>query len=168
MVSDNAAYFTSQEFESYLELNAICHTKSSLYHPSLNGLVERAVQSLKNGLKKVTEGTLEARIVKIFFQYRITPHSTTGIAPAELSLHERPRSRMDALIQNIADRVQAKQEQQKIMHDTTAHNCSFSVGQSVLVRNFAAGEQWWIPGHIIEPVGPVSFMIELEDGRIFK
>ena len=26
VVSDNAAYFTSQEFESYLELNAIRHT----------------------------------------------------------------------------------------------------------------------------------------------
>ena len=34
VVSDNAAYFTSQEFESYLELNAIRHTKSSPYHPS--------------------------------------------------------------------------------------------------------------------------------------
>ena len=65
------------------------------------------------------------------------------------------------------DRVQAKQEQQKNIHDTTAHIRSFSVGQSVLVQNFAVGERW-IPGHIIEPVGPVSFMIELEDGRIFK
>ena len=133
VVSDNAAYFTSQEFESYLELNAIRHTKSSPYHPSSNGLVERAVQSLKNGLKKVTEGTLEARIAKILFQYRITPHSTTGIAPAELLLRARPRSRMDALFPNTADRVQAKQEQQKNTHDTTAHNRSFSVGQSVLV-----------------------------------
>ena len=60
VVSDSAAYFTSQEIdhESYLELNAIRHTKSSPYHPSSNGLVERAVQSLKNGLKKETEGTL--------------------------------------------------------------------------------------------------------------
>ena len=37
----------------------------------------------------------------------------------------------------------------------------------MLVRNFAAGERW-IPGHIVEPVGPVSFMIYLEDGCIFK
>ena len=74
---------------------------------------------------------------------------------------------MDALLLNTAVRVQAKQEQQKSTHDTTARNCSFSIGQSVLVRNFAAGERW-IPGHIIEHVGPVSFMIELEDGRMFK
>ena len=167
MVSDNAAYFTSQEFESYLELNAIRHAKLSPYHPSSNGLVERAVQSLKNGLKKVKEGTLEARIAKILFQYRITPHSTTGIAPAELLLRARPRSRMYALFPKTAVRVQAKQEQQKSTHDTTARNRSFSVGQSVLVRNFAAGERR-IPGHIIEPVGPVLFMIELEDGHIFK
>ena len=73
---------------------------------------------------------------------------------------------MDALFSNTAVGVQAKQEQQKSTHDTTAQNRSFSVGQSVLVRNFAGGERW-LPGHIIEPVGPVSFMIEL-DGHIFK
>ena len=161
MVSDNTAYFTSQVL-----LGIECHL-SSLYHPSSNKLVERAVQCLKNGLKKVKEGTLEASTAKILFQYRITSHSTMGIAPRELLLRARPHSRMDALFQNIAVRVQAKQEQQRSMYNTTACNHSFSVGQSILVANFAAEERW-IPGHIIEPVGPVSFMTELEDGHILK
>ena len=34
VVSDNATSFTSQEFESYLKLNAIRHTRLSPYHPS--------------------------------------------------------------------------------------------------------------------------------------
>ena len=110
---------------------------------------------------------MKLALPRSFSQCRITPHSTTGIAPAKLLLRARPHSKMDALFSNTAVRVQAKQEQQKSTHDTTARNCSFSVGQSVLVQNFA-GRERWLPGHIIEPVGPVSFMIELEDGRIFK
>ena len=88
---------------------------------------------------------------------------STGIASAELLLRARPHSRMDPLFPNTAVRVQAKQEQQKSMHDTTARNRFISIGQSVLVRNFAVGERW-LPGHIIEPVGPVL----LEHGRTFK
>ena len=93
-----------------MELNAIRRTTSSPYHPSSNRLVERAVQSLKNGLKEVKEGSLKARIAKILFQYRITPHSTMGIAPAKLLLRARPHSGIDALFPNTAVRVQAKQE----------------------------------------------------------
>ena len=51
---------------------------------------------------EVKEGTLEARIAMILFQYRITPHSTTGFAPTELLLHARPRLRMDALFLDTA------------------------------------------------------------------
>ena len=42
--SDNAAYFVSNEFELFLKLNGIRHPTSSAYHPSSNGLAERAVQ----------------------------------------------------------------------------------------------------------------------------
>ena len=58
---------------------------------------------------------------------------------------------------------QAKQEQQKNTHDTTAHNRSLLV-----ITKFCCGRTVDIPGHIIELVGSVSSMIELEDGRIFK
>ena len=52
------------------------------YHPASNGLAERAVQMIKVGLKKATKGELETRLAQFLFQYQITPHSTTGISPA--------------------------------------------------------------------------------------
>jgi len=58
---------------------AILHTTSVLYHPATNSLVEHAVQTLKSFLKKTPDGTLEDRLSKFLFHYRITPHSTTGI-----------------------------------------------------------------------------------------
>ena len=42
----------------FLTNNCIVHKKSAPYHPSTNGLAERAVQILKQGPKKNTEGRL--------------------------------------------------------------------------------------------------------------
>ncbi|XP_062505020.1 uncharacterized protein K02A2.6-like [Corticium candelabrum] len=47
LVSDNGAVFTSQEFTDFVKSNRIDHIKTARYHPSSNGLVERAVQVLK-------------------------------------------------------------------------------------------------------------------------
>jgi len=53
IVSDNGTYFTSSEFENFLKLNGVIHLKSAPYHPSTNGLAERAVQIVKRGLRKI-------------------------------------------------------------------------------------------------------------------
>ena len=59
IVSDNGPCFVSEEFESFLVANGVKHITSSLYHPAMNGLTERAIQILKKGLKKVMTGTLQ-------------------------------------------------------------------------------------------------------------
>ena len=50
VVTDNGPSFTSDEFRSFLSYNGITHVTSAPYHPSSNGLAERAVQTVKNGL----------------------------------------------------------------------------------------------------------------------
>ena len=167
IVSDNAAYFLSDEFEGFLCQNGIKHPTSSAYQPASNGLAERAVQTLKQGLKKVTEGSLKTRIAKVLFTYRITQHSTTGRAPAELLLGRIPRTRLDLLMPRAEERVERKQWQQKARHDSTARARTFSTGDTVLVRNFPSG-CGWIRGTITKPVSPVSYQIELENGRLVK
>ena len=52
LVTDNASYFTSQEFQDFTKLNGIRHVTSAPYHPASNGLAERAVQTVKEFLKK--------------------------------------------------------------------------------------------------------------------
>ena len=59
--SDNGTVFTSDKFETFMELNGTRHVKSALYHPATNGLGECAIQTLKESLKSKT-GSLETRI----------------------------------------------------------------------------------------------------------
>ena len=120
MVTDNGPSFVSEEFKLFLKKNGIAHVTSAPYHPSSNGLAERAVQIFKQGLKKLKEGTLAEKIARFLFQYRITPQSTTGVSPAELLMGRRLRSRLDLIRPNSAALVEAKQQHQKEAHDRTA------------------------------------------------
>ena len=165
IVSDNGTCFVSEEFKAFLQSNGIKYTTSAPYHPSSNGLAERAVQIVKRGLKKVTSGSMNTWLAKVLFSYRVTPQGTTGIAPAELLLGRSPRTRLDLLHPNTADRVEEKQRQQKLKHDTKAKNRTFHEGENVLVKNFGRGSRW-LPGKIIEFSGSGSFRVRLEDGGL--
>ena len=66
-----------------MSYNGIKHLKSAPYHPASNGLAERAVQTVKGALKKDARGeSAKTQLAWFLFRYRLTPHSTTGIAPA--------------------------------------------------------------------------------------
>ena len=95
LVSDNGPSFTSAEFQEFMKRNGIRHITSAPYHPASNRLAERAVQTFKTTLKKTMPTDVATSLVRFLFQYRITPHSTTGISPAELLLGRRPRSHLD-------------------------------------------------------------------------
>jgi transposase InsO family protein len=59
VVTDNGPSFTSSEFEDFMEKNGIKLIHSALYHPSTNGLAERAVQSFKQGVKCIQGKTVQ-------------------------------------------------------------------------------------------------------------
>ncbi|XP_038634506.1 uncharacterized protein K02A2.6-like, partial [Scyliorhinus canicula] len=95
--SDNGTEFTSGEFGKFLKENGVRHIKTAPYHPATNGLAERAVQTLKAGLKKQPAVSIDTKLSRWLFDYRTTPHSTTGIPPAELLMGRRLRTRLSLL-----------------------------------------------------------------------
>ena len=128
IISDNGSVFKSTEFASFVTKNGIQHLTIAPYHPASNGLAERAVQTLKVALRK--EGgreNLETQIARVFFNYRITPHTTTGIAPAELLMNRRPRSHLDLLHPDVSGAVRRKQLKQKVGHDCHCHQHTFTM-----------------------------------------
>eukprot|EP00731_Ephydatia_muelleri_P033589 Em0033g5a len=144
-------------------------SRSAPYHPSSNGMAERAVQTVKQGVKKMTTGTLRDKLARFLFQYRITPQTTTGVSPAELLYGRRLRSRLDALHPNLAERVERRQQGQKAAHDTNAVERSFQEQESVYVKYYARGGRWkWVPGKITKCKGPLSFDVVLENGIVCR
>ena len=117
IVSDNANCFTSNEFIHFCIMNGIKHITSAPYHPSTNGMAERAVQTVKDGLKRLTCGTLERRLSRFLCTYRITPQTTTNTSPAELLMKRKPKSTLDLVRPDLTSSVNAKQQKQKLYHD---------------------------------------------------
>ena len=114
------------------------HVTTTPYHPQSNGLAECMVQSLKVGMRKLTEGTIDIKLARFLFNYRITPHSTTGIAPAELIFGRQLRTRFDLLQPDLASKLSKTQEQQKSIFDTHSKDSNFSLGDYVYTCNFLA------------------------------
>ena len=168
LVSDNGPQFASEDFRSFCKLNGIHHILVAPYHPSSNGMAERAVQKFKQSFKKLTGGTVEQRLARLLFTYRLTPHSTTGRSPAELMLGRQPRSRLDLLKPNIAQKVERRQFNQKLTHDKSTSTRSFQEGEEVYAKNFSAYGAPWLTGHITKLTGPVSVEIQLKDGSTVK
>ena len=69
-----------------MQRNEIWHVTTAPYHPVSNGLAERAIKTVKEGLRKMGDGSLETRLSRYLFHYRISTHSTTGVSPAELMM----------------------------------------------------------------------------------
>ena len=51
LVSDNGPQFTSEGFATFMQECRVKHSQSTPYHPAMNGLAERFVQSMKYSLK---------------------------------------------------------------------------------------------------------------------
>ena len=109
LVSDNVTAFTSSEFTEFLKKNGIRHVRTQPYHPASNGLVERAVQTFKEGLKRIKVGALNTRVARFLFKYRLTPHSSTGVSPAELMFGRKLRSQLDLVKPDAGQKARLEQ-----------------------------------------------------------
>jgi len=164
IVTDNGTSFTSDKFQDFVKKNGIKHTFSAPYHSATNGQAERAVQTFKQGLREIPHGSVEEKLMKFLFKYRITPHSTTGIPPAELLMGCRLRSRLNLLHPDLFNKIEHAQVIQKSNHNLKKSCRTFVDGDSVYAKNFTSSNQKWIPGIIDKVTGPLSYVIKLPDG----
>ena len=88
IVTDNGHTFRIEQFHMLMKDNGIKLIFSAPYHPSSNGLAERAVQTVKQGLRQMQESeSVQDKLSKFLFKFRIAPHTTTGIPPCELLMN---------------------------------------------------------------------------------
>ena len=76
------------------------------------------------------------------------------------------KTRLDLLKPNVGRRVISQQWLQKSHHDRCSHDRAFSVGQAVFVRDYRVNFPKWSAGHILKLLGPLSYLISLNDGVV--
>ena len=88
---------------------------------------------------KKSSGEVETRIARFLFHYCSTPHSSTGVSPAELLMGRQLRTHLDLLHLNVAAKVRNSQRRQKAGQDKHAKErqcfCSKFGSGSVATRD---------------------------------
>ncbi|XP_064469988.1 uncharacterized protein K02A2.6-like [Ornithodoros turicata] len=158
IVTDNGPQFCAESFQMFLKQNGVKHITSAPYHPSSNGLAERFIRTLKEGLKKDQSHSLEVRLSNLLLVYRNTPHATTAQSPASLMLGRPLRTRLDLMKPSLDLTVRQKQVIQSFTRSPRGR--VFQVGDPVRVRNYRGGEKW-VMGNVVERTGPVSYRVKV-------
>ena len=169
VVTYNGPQFVSQDFANFMKLNGIKHIKTSPYHPASNGAVEKLVQTFKKAMmSKLQKGvTISQMLSSFLLSYRTTPHSTTNVTPAELFINRNIRTRLDLIQPNIESTVTKAQGMQKAQHDTKAKETRYMIGENVMAKNYRNGPKW-VPGVIVEQLGTLTFLVQLDNGMFWK
>ena len=138
------------------------------YHPSSNGLAERFVKTFKQAMRAGEKDglLLNQRLTEFLFSYRSTPHSTTGISPMELFVQRRLKTKFDLLRPDRKKVVTFRQGGQK-PHSRNAVLRSYPVGSDIMVRDYRLADKW-IPGTIVQKLGPVTYEVDLGSGNLVK
>ena len=164
IVTDNGTGFVSKEFEDFLKKNAIRHIKTAPYHPASNGQAERAVRTFKRGLEKLkwdSRETVGTQVNRFLFAYRNTPSTVTEKTPAEMIFKSKPKTRLDRLKPSLAEKFRKESEAAIKRHPMSIR--SYAVGEKVLVRCYRGSDKW-LKGIIVEKLGEVTYLVQLEEG----
>ena len=141
--TDNGPQFVSDYFEKYLEENGIEHRRTTPLWPQANGEIERQNRSI---LKRLRIAQAEGRNCRsemddFLMMYRSTPHSTTGVSPAELLFGRRIRTKLPQLQEftvedEVRDRDSERKEKGKVYADCkrNAQENKIQEGDKVLLR----------------------------------
>ena len=131
LVCDNGPPFHSEAFITFLDANGVNLKHSPSYHPPSNGQIERGVQTVKACLEKqlldnaTSSRTLQHKIDVWLFAYRNTPHSVTRVAPAELFLGRRPRTKLSLVKPDQILKKKMEAVREKTIRDSPGKTTAF-------------------------------------------
>lgn len=142
--TDNGPQFKSEMFENYLKQNGIEHRKTTPYWPQANGEVERQNRSLLKVMRiaHAKHRDWKQELNKHLLAYRSTPHSTTGLSPAELMFGRKIRTKLPEMYTEknnyfmVKDRDSEMKQKTKDYADDRrqAKECGIQVGDKVLLQ----------------------------------
>lgn len=169
VVTDNGRQFVSGEFKEFLKMHGVKQSFSPPYHPASNGAAENFVGTFKDKVSKIVQGGKNVRcaVDSFLFDYRSTPHCTTGKTPAWLLYKRELRTRFDQLRPNLRDTVSDKQQAQ-IDASPHSRNVLFKPGDAVMIDNHGTTGGKRIEAEIMKALSPSTFEVRTTAGKSMK
>jgi len=107
-------------------------------------LTERTLGVAKEGVKRMQRNDLETKLSRFLFDYRITPHSTIGLAPSELLMNRHLKTRLHLVKPAVGRKLTTKQTRQKTTHDRHAKVRIFKIGDFVYALRYHDDKASWV------------------------
>ena len=140
---DNGPQFSSQQFHNFACAYQFEHQTSCPYYPQSNGKVEKAVQTVKNILKKARDDKQDPYLALLAL--RNTPINDQIGSPSQQLMGRRTCTLLPTTKQLLAPKIIRtstvrrsivdRQERQKYYHDLSSTRLPpFSVGDNVMIK----------------------------------
>ncbi|KRY20306.1 Uncharacterized protein T12_11201 [Trichinella patagoniensis] len=119
---------------------------------------ERMVRTTKEFLKKMTQRDWEYNLANFLFCQHVTPCTTTGKSRAELLMNRRLRAVLDRLQPDVVpEDLDKKFEKVR----------TFQTEDQEYAKNYSS-EKTWKPAIVVTPTGPLSYQVQIEDGKLWR
>ena len=108
MLTDRGSEFESELFQELMKWMEIDKLRTTVFHPSCNGVVERFHRTLNSMLAKTvneSQRDWDERLPLVLAAYRATPHESTGLTPNRLFLGHNVRMPIDLVMGLPLDEV---------------------------------------------------------------
>ncbi len=167
VISDNGPQYSSEEFREFARKWEFDHITSSPGFPQSNGMIERAIQTVKNCLKDAKESAADPDLALL--NLRTTPIDHKLPSPSEMLNTRKLRGTLPVRIrdsskerENRIERLEERQEIQKRYHDRSTRDLpELQPGQEVLIK----GTDHWKSGVILDKrEEPRSYSVQTNSG----
>ena len=101
LLTDRGSEFESELFSELMRWMEINKLRTTVFHPSCNGVVERFHRTLNSMLAKATNESQrdwDDRLPLVLAAYRATPHESTGMTPNKIFLGHEVRMPIDLVM----------------------------------------------------------------------
>ena len=172
LITDNGLQFSSDTFKQFASEYSFEHRTSSPHYPRSNGMAERAVQTVKNLLKKAILDKRDPYLALL--EYRNTPVSDALGSPAQQLMGRRTKTQLptsNKLLQPktihpkaVQNELTKRKDRQKYYYDKhTKPLREFSKGDQVMFK----GRDRWHPATVLNMFAPRSYVIKTPQGQVY-
>jgi hypothetical protein len=161
--ADNGPAFRSDEFQAFCAANGVELIYSPPYSPATNGVAERAVQTVKNYLKKTRPEDWSTGLDSFLLGHNSTPRAN-GAAPCEYNLGRRPQTLLEKIHPDAAAVTRQIQRDRQAAQSVAGTTRVPIPGQPVTIRTHTNPKKRWAPGQLVKILGPRRVQVQTQDG----